>query len=317
MLNTFGTVRDLKYFNSTEGTGKEGTVYGSKDVGMTSSSILNYIENAIFDTNQMRYYSPESGLKDALYEQRRDLSNLMQKLEDQGYTIPEKVSSITSAAKTTASTSSKGQAMINTAIQNRTVNAGSISNTSGYTISNTVKNALLAGGYTGIDTTTQAYAPRQSVYAPRKTLYVKGNDKIVEFGEGTYTDKNGNIQTVEGLFEGVWGKETLKSDDNKIYRQFITTDGKEYFLNQSDPTLVPWHQTTNFEKDLVKYKETYMTWKKLPIDQRPNTWYDLLDGESKMSPEVYNEMVLTNFDTEKVQKYFTTNTKKIEWKQLK
>ena len=315
LLNTFGTARDLKYLNNTQGTGKEGTVYGSRDVGLTGSSILNYIENAIFDTNQIRYYSPESGLKDALYQQRRDLSNLMQKLEDQGYTIPESVSSINSAAKTTASTNTKGQTMINNAMTARAFTSNSISSNAGYTISDTVKNALQAGGYVGIDSTGSAYSPRTGAYAPRRDLYIRGNDKIVEFGSGTYTDSNGNSVTVDGIYKGVWGKETMVSDDNKIYRQFTTTDGNEYFLNQDDSDLVAWQESPTFAEELSKYKQAYEEWKSLPVDERPKVWYELYEYDSGYEPIIYNEMIATNFDSEKLTRWFIANPKQIAWKQ--
>lgn len=303
--------------NNTQGTGKEGTVYGSRDVGLTGSAVLNYIENAIFDTNQIRYYSPESGMKDALYQQRRDLSNLMQKLEDQGYTIPEGVSSINSAAKTTASTNTKGQTMINNAMTTRVLTTNSVSSNAGYSISDTVKNALQAGGYAGIETGNSIYSPRAEVYTPRRDIYVKGNDKIVEFGTGTYVDKNGNTQEVDNVFKGVWGKEKLTTDDNKIFRQFITTDGKEYFLNQEDSDLVAWHQSSNFNEDISKYKQAYEEWKTLPVDERPKVWYELYEYDDTISPDVYNEMVMSNFNTEQIQKWFSANTKKIVWKQTK
>lgn len=324
MLNTFGTVRDLKYLNNTQGTGKTGTVYGSRDVGMTSSSILNYIENAIFDTNQIRYYSPESGMKDALYQQRRDLGNLMQKLEDQGFTIPESVSSISRAAKTTASTNSKGQAMINSAMASRLYNTGAVSSNAGYSIADTVKNALKAGGYNGIDSTSSVYPARGEIYSSRGTIYpargdnsIEGNDKIVDFGTGTYIDKDGNTQTVDNLYKGVWGKEKLVSDDNKIYRQFITTDGKQYFLNQDDSNLVSWSQTSNFEQDIAKYKQAYEEWKSLPVDKRPKVWYELYGDGDTLSPDIYNELVMSNFNVDQIQKWFLANPKKIVWKQTK
>lgn len=267
-------------------------------------------------------------MSDALYEQRRDLSNLMQKLEDQGYTIPSSnevtgnstnvssVSAIDKASRITASTNSKGQAMINTAVSNRPAVANSISTNAGYTITDTVKNALLAGGYIGIEGTGgRVINSRQQVYAPRQQLYVKGNDKIVKFGTGTYIDENGNTQVVENVYEGTWDKEKLVSEDNVIYRKFITVDGKEYFLNQEDNSLIPWHQSANFESDVARFKEAYENWKALPSDERPATWYAMLEYDSSYSPMVYNEMVTTNFDTTKLQKWFNSNAKKIIWKQ--
>lgn len=342
LLNTFGSVRDLQYLNNTEGTGKDGTVYGSRDVGLTGSALLNYIENAIFDTNQVRYYSAEKGMSDALYSQRRTLTNLIQKLEDQGYTIPSssdlnsattssrsgtsatsKVSipsmaDISRAARMTASTNSKGQEMINNAITERTNMAQTVSTNTGYSLTDTVKNALQAGGYIGIEGTGgRIIGPRQQAYAPRRDIYVKGNDKIVEFGTGTYIDREGNTHEVEGIYRGVWGKEKLTSDDNKIYRQFITTDGKEYFLNQEDSNLVPWHLSVSFEGDIDTYREVYERWKALPANERPATWYELYEFDSGYDPQVYNEMVSTNFDTEKLKRWFTSNSKKIVWKQTK
>ena len=339
LLNTFGSVRDLQYLNNTEGTGKDGTVYGSRDVGLTGSALLNYIENAIFDTNQIRYYSAEKGMSDALYSQRRTLTNLIQKLEDQGYTIPSsseinsattssrsgtsatsKVSipsmaDISRAARMTASTNSKGQEMINNAMTERTNMAQTVSTNTGYSLTDTVKNALQAGGYIGIEGTGgRIIGPRQQAYAPRRDIYVKGNDKIVEFGTGTYIDREGNTHEVEGIYRGVWGKEKLTSEDNKIYRQFITTDGKEYFLNQEDSNLVPWHLSVSFEGDIDTYREVYERWKALPANERPATWYEL---DSGYDPQVYNEMVSTNFDTEKLKRWFTSNSKKIVWKQTK
>lgn len=284
-------------------------------MGLTGSSVLNYIENAIFDTNQIRYYSAESGLKDALYQERRDLSNLMQKLEDQGYEIPESVSSITSAATKTASTNSKGRSMINSAIASRSAGTA-VSATAGFSIKDTVKNALEAGGYTGIETDNNTYAPRNKVYAPRRDIYVKGNDKIVEFGTGTYVDKEGNTTSIDNIYKGVWGEEKLVSEDNKVYRKFTTVDGKEYFLNQSDNNLVAWHQTSNFEEEISRYKQAYEDWKALPVEERPKVWYDLYSYDSSLSPEVYNEMVMSSFNTEKLKRWFNANTKNIVWKQL-
>lgn len=342
LLNTFGSVRDLQYLSNTEGTGKDGTVYGSRDVGLTGSALLNYIENAIFDTNQIRYYSAEKGMSDALYSQRRTLTNLIQKLEDQGYIIPSsseinsattssrsgtgatsKVSipsmaDISRAARMTASTNSKGQEMINNAMTERTNMAQTVSKNTGYSLTDTVKNALQAGGYIGIEGTGgRIIGPRQQAYAPRRDIYVKGNDKIVEFGTGTYVDREGNTHEVEGIYRGVWGKEKLTSDDNKIYRQFITTDGKEYFLNQDDSNLVPWHLSVSFEGDIDTYREVYERWKALPDNERPATWYELYEFDSGYDPQVYNEMVSTNFDTEKLKRWFTSNSKKIVWKQTK
>ena len=342
LLNTFGSVRDLQYLSNTEGAGKDGTVYGSRDVGLTGSALLNYIENAIFDTNQIRYYSAEKGMSDALYSQRRTLTNLIQKLEDQGYTIPSsseinsattssrsgtnatsKVSipsmaDISRAARMTVSTNSKGQEMINNAMTERTNMAQTVSTNTGYSLTDTVKNALRAGGYIGIEGTGgRIIGPRQQAYAPRRDIYVKGNDKIVEFGTGTYIDREGNTHEVEGIYRGVWGKEKLTSDDNKIYRQFITTDGKEYFLNQDDSNLVPWHLSVSFEGDIDTYREVYERWKALPDNERPATWYELYEFDSGYDPQVYNEMVSTNFDTEKLKRWFTSNSKKIVWKQTK
>lgn len=320
-LNTFGAVRDLKYFNDTKGTGKEGAVYGSKDVGLTGSALLNLIENAIFDTNQMRYYSPIIGMQNALYEQRRDLSNLMQKLEDQGYTIPESVSSIERAAKTTAYSNSKGQAMVNTAIANRATGISLVSNTNGVKISDTVKNALKAGGYEGIET-SGVYPPRQyEPYPSRQEVYTSrlasvGNDKLVDFGAGSYIDKNGNEKTLEDIYRGTWGKETMKDDDGTIYRQFISEDGKEYFLRQGDQTLQPWHQLSSFKIDLETYKKYYEEWKASSVDERPDAWYNLYDTINQMDISVYNEMVSTNFDAEKMIKWFLANPKSIAWKQI-
>lgn len=321
MLNTFGTIRELQYFNNTQGSGSEGTVYGSKSVGMTGSALLNYIENAIFDTNQMRYYSAEKGMSDALYEQRRDLSNLIQKLEDQGYEIPSSVNEINSAAKKTASTNSKGQAMINNAVSQRTSYTASISSKEGVSIGETVKNALIAGGYVGIDS-VGAYPPRNAAYAPRNVAYpsrlsqeAKATDKVVEFGSGTYVDKDGNTVEVNDIYKGTWGKETMKSDDGKVYRQFITQDGKEYFLNQEDANVIAWHESPTFEDELLKYKQEYEEWKALPADNRPSTWYQLYEYDSGYSPDVYNQMVSTNFNSEKLKRWFTINPKRIAWKQ--
>lgn len=261
-------------------------------------------------------------MKDALYEQRRDLSNLMQKLEDQGYTIPESVSSISSSAKTTASTNSKGKTMINTAIANRLSSANAVSSNAGFSISDTVKNALQAGGYVGIDSTSSVYSAKGEIYSSRNSIYparvdnsIKGNDKIVEFGKGTYRDKNGNEITVDGLYKGTWGKETMVSDDNKIYRQFITTDGDVYFLNQDDSDLVAWYESPTFKEELSKYKQAYAEWKALPVDKRPKVWYELYEYYSGYEPSIYNEMIATNFDSDKLTKWFIANPKKIAWKQ--
>ena len=241
----------------------------------------------------------------------------MQKLEDQGYTIPDSVSDIESAARTTANTNSKGQTMINNAVSIRASTPSIVSSSAGYSIKDTVKTALQAGGYIGIDTGSNVYPPRAAVYAPRRDIYVKGNDKIVEFGTGTYIDKNGAEQEIENVFRGVWGKEKMRTDDGKIFRQFITTDGKEYFLNQEDSNLVAWHQSSNFEEDISKYKQAYEEWKSLPAEQRTKVWYDLYEYDNTIPPEVYNEMVMSNFNTEQIQKWFSANTKKIVWKQSK
>lgn len=252
-------------------------------------------------------------MQDALYEQRRDLSNLIQKLEDQGYTIPD-ANSISSAARTVATANSKGQTMANTAVSNRTT-MQMVSTNGGYTISDTVKNALQAGGYVGIETGSTVYPPRQPVYTPRQDIYIKGNDKIVTFGTGTYTDKNGNTQSVENVYKGTWGKEKLVTEDNEVYRQFITTDGKEYFLNQSNPNLIAWHESSTFEEELMKYKETYEAWKNSKSGIRSSTWYELLDYDSGYPIEVYNEMVITGFNSNQMKKWFNANTNKIVWKQ--
>lgn len=252
-------------------------------------------------------------MQDALYEDRRVLSNLIQKLEDQGYTIPD-ASSISSAAKRVATSNSKGQTMANNAVSNRTT-ISSVANNGGFSISDTVKNALQAGGYVGIETGNTVYPPREAVYAPRQDLYIKGDDKITSFGTGTYTDKNGNTQSVEGIYEGTWGKETMVSDDNKIYRQFITTDGNEYFLNQSDSELTAWHESPTFEEELMKYKTAYEEWKSLPADERPDVWYELYEYDSGYDPAIYNEMILTNFDSTKMTRWFLANPKMIAWKQ--
>lgn len=315
MLNTFGTIRNLQYFNNTQGTGKEGTVYGSKDVGLTGSSLLNYIENAIFDTNQMRYYSPEKGLSDALYEQRRDLSNLMQKLGDQGYTIPSS-SELNQVAKTTASVNTKGKSIINNAIAVRTNATNQVSSSSNISIADTVKLALEAGGYKGV-VGGNVMGPRNSVYAPRNNIYVKqqakGSDKIVEFGSGTYIDKNGNDVSVNNIFKGMWGKEKKVDDNGNVYRQFITTSGREYYFNQEDGTLAPWHETSSFEKDLADYKIAYTEWKN--SDTKSKTWWEMYEQGDGYTPQVYNEMVLTNFDSEKLKRWFELNPSKISWKQ--
>lgn len=321
ILNTFGTARDLKYFNSTQGTGKEGVVYGSRDVGMTGSAILNYIENAIFDTNQMRYYSANKGLESALYEERRDLSNLIQKLEDQGYTIPESVSSINKAAKTTSSTNSKGQAMVNNAMATRVSGIASVTNTtSGLPISQMVKNALQAGGYVGIES-GGVYEPRQGVYPPRNGVYptrlsTKGEDKLVNFGAGSYTDKNGNTHTLEDIYRGKWGRETMKDNEGNIYRQFISDDGKEYFLRQDETTLRPWHELQSFSIDLKGYEEKYKEWVSSSSEERPNTWYSMYDTINPMDVSVYNEMVTSGFNPEQMIKWFLANPKSIAWKQI-
>lgn len=269
----------------------------------------------------MRYYSPEKGLSDALYEQRRDLSNLIQKLEDQGYKIPESVSAINSAAKKTASTNSKGQVMINTAVASRPNNISTISTNRNLSIADTVKNALSAGGYVGIET-TGAYPPRNAAYAPRNTAYpsrlqqeTKASDKIVKFGDGTYTDKEGNTVDVKDIYKGTWGKETMVAENKKIYRQFITERGEEYFLNQEDTNLIPWHETSTFEDELVRYKQAYEEWKALPPSERPSKWYELYEYDSGYDVNVYNEMVSTNFNSEKLKRWFTINPKCIAWKQ--
>lgn len=327
LLNTFGTVRDLKYFNSTEGTGKEGVVYGSRDVGLTGSAIINYLENALFDTNQMRYYSPEKGLQNALYEKQRDLSDLIQKLEDQGYTIPDSISSIKSAAKATASTNSKGQTMINNAMTDRVgttalVASGATAFGTGIPIAQTVKNALQAGGYVGIESTSGLYPPRSSApYPARNAIYpnrlsTAGDDKLVNFGAGSYTDKNGNTHTLEDIYRGKWGRETMKDNDGNIYRQFIADDGKEYFLRQDQTTLTPWHELQSFSVDLKEYEQKYKEWLSLPVEERPSTWYNLYDTVNQLDVSVYNEMVTSRFNPEQMIKWFLANPKSIAWKQI-
>lgn len=296
MLNQFGSLRDMKYMSATQGTKRDAsTVYGSKDVSLTANPFINYIENALFDTNQMKYYSPEAGLKDALYQQSRDLSNLIQKLTEQGYVIPS-ASDIRSAAKKTASTSSKGQAMVN-----NTVSSATLGGTSMQTM---VKNALLAGGYSGIIGSTPTTVNKKTS---------SGQDKIVTFGTGTYVDKQGNTQTVD-VYKGSWGKDIMKADDGTVYREFITTDGNTYFLNQEDSNLVAWHESPTFEAELEKYKTAYNEWKSSPNKSTP-TWWSLYNYDSNYTPDIYNIMVTTNFNPDKLSKWFVANPSKIQWKQ--
>ena len=145
--------------NSTQGTTREAsTVYGSKDVSHTNIGLINLLENTIIDTNQLRYYSPMLGQKDALYQQQRDYSNLIQKLTDQGYTIPSsseiKKATGVQAAKTLAlSTTSSGKAMIQRALLDYPITDEVVDSMKGKPTSylEIIKNSLKAGGYYGIE----------------------------------------------------------------------------------------------------------------------------------------------------------------------
>lgn len=228
ILNTFGTTKDFKYFNQTQGTTKEGsTVYGSKDVSHTSSNLLNLIENALIDTNQLKYYSPELGQKDALYQRQRDLSNLIQKLEDQGYEVPSssEIRKLTGGSTTGSQYNSKGQAMV----ANTFYDKGVMDNfkPAAFTNSNKdiVKKSLLADGYMGIDS---------------KTI-----------------------------------------------------------------------NTPALQEDMQVYKMTFEKWKAMKPDERPKAWYDLLPENIKYDPIVYNQMVVYNFNGDKLAKWFANNNVEI------
>lgn len=325
LLNTFGSTRDLKYLNNTKGTSKDGAVYGSRDVGATGNAFLNLIENALFDTNQMKYYSAEKGQLNKLYERQRGLSNLIQKLEDQGYVIPSS-SDINKAAKMAGTTSAKGATMINTAISSiPNYNVTSISNVSSsnngsISFKAVAENSLNVGGYKGIDSSKlNMYAPRATYYGPRNSFYpprinrVKGGDKVVSFGQGYYTDLEGNQQEVNGLFKGSWGEETMKAEDGTVYREFITTEGISYFLNPNSKDMVAWEDSSHFTSDLQKYKDTYNKWKNMPASQRPSTWYALINDTNSLSPIVYNSLVLYNFDVNKVTTWLKTKNRNRQW----
>lgn len=160
ILNTFGTTRDFKYFNQTQGTAKEGsTVYGSKEVSHTSSNLLNLIENALIDTNQLKYYSPELGQKEALYQKQRDLSNLIQKLEDQGYNVPSssEIKKITGNSSTGTQYNSKGQAMVANTFYDKEVldNFRKVTPIDAPRSNlDIIRNSLIADGYFGVDSKT-------------------------------------------------------------------------------------------------------------------------------------------------------------------
>lgn len=325
VLNTFGTTRDFKYLNNTKGADKEGTVYGSRDVSHTESTLLNLLENALFDTNQLKYYSAEKGQLNSLYAKQRDLSNLIQKLEDQGYVIPDS-SDINSAAKMAGTTSGKGATMINTAIKSiPNYNVTSISNVTSsnsgsISFKEVAKNSLAIGGYTGIDSTTvNMYSPRATYYSPRNSYYspringAKGNDKVVSFGEGTYLNKDGETVEVKGLFKGSWGKETMKAEDGTIYREFITTEGTSYFLNPKNNGMVAWEDSDHYETDIDRYAEAYREWKSMPASQRPSTWYALINDTNSLSPIVYNSLVVYNFDKDRIKNWLKTKTSIKSW----
>lgn len=231
-LNTFGLTRDTKYLNSTQGTTRDGsTVYGSKDVSHTGVGLLNLLENTMVDTNQLRYYSPTLGKKDALYKQQRDYGNLIQKLTDQGYSIPSSsdlrkmgTMSTNRAATTLASSvNTKGSSMIQRALLDYPITSEVRESLKGKPTSTleVIRKSLQAGGYSGISGTT-----------------------------GTST--------------------------------------------------VDWAQIT------AQAKKAYSRWSKMDELTRPANWYSLLNGSEKLSANVYNKMVLYNFDSNRLEKWFNT-----------
>lgn len=232
LLNTFGLTRDTKYLNSTQGTTREGsTVYGSKDVAHTGIGLINLLENTMIDTNQLRYYSPDLGTKDALYQQQRDYGNLIQKLTDQGYAIPSSselrkmgTMSTNRAASTLASSvSTKGVSMIQRALLDYPITTDVRENLKGAPTStlDVIRKSLQAGGYAGITGTS---------------------------GEAT----------------------------------------------------VDWAHLT------AQAKKAYTRWSKMDEMTRPANWYTLLNGSEKLNASVYNKMVLYNFDSTRLEKWFNT-----------
>lgn len=231
-LNTFGLTRDTKYLNSTQGTTRDGsTVYGSKDVSHTGIGLLNLLENTMVDTNQLRYYSPELGKKDALYQQQRDYGNLIQKLTAQGYNIPSgqdlrnagTISTNRAATTLASSVNTKGSSMIQRALLD-------------YPITEEVREKLKG--------------------APTSTL--------------------------------------------EVIRRSLQAGGYSGISGTTDTSTIDWEHLT------AQAKAAYTRWNKMDSMTRPTNWYSLLNGSEKLNANVYNKMVLYNFDSARLKKWFST-----------
>lgn len=312
VLNTFGLAKDIKYLSNTQGTSKTGTIYSSKDVSHTNSSLVNLVENALFDTNQLKYYSADSGYKDQLYQKSRDLSNLIQKLSDQGYEVPDS-SSVSKLAKQVTSMNSKGSAMARAGVGAR--------GSSNISLSTAVANSLQYYGYTGIEggVSGSIIQGKSTTNGGVSGAMLKGNtrgsDKVVTFGNGTYIDENGNEVSKDDIYKGTWGKETMRADDGTMYREFTTTSGDVFYLNPQEINLVAWQESNTFEEEVEEYKKAYEEYKSLPNDKKPDTWYSLYINDSHYELPIYNQMVATNFDSKKLKAWFIKNPNYIAWKQ--
>ena len=312
ILNQFGLARDVKYFSNQSGTSKTSTVYSSKDVSHTDNSLINLVENALLDTNQLKYYSADSGYKDQLYQKSRDLSNLIQKLSDQGYEVPDS-SAVSKLSKQLYNMNSKGSSAVRNDISNR--------GSSSTPLSTAVANSLKYYGYVGVEggNTNGKQAGSSRVSGSISKQYAKtnakGTDKVVTFGNGTYIDSDGNEVSVEAIHKGSWGKQTAKAEDGTLYREFLTQDGDIFYLNPNELKLTAWQDSTNFDADIDEYAKAYEEYKALPNDRKPDTWYSLYKKDNGYSPIVYNQMIVYNFDKEKLRNWFASNPKYIVWKQ--
>ena len=322
ILNQFGVVRDLQYLNGESGTNKSGTIYSSKSVSHTNIALVNLLENALLDTNQLKYYSAASGYKDALYQKSRDLSNLIQKLGDQGYEVPSS-SEVSSLANKIVKLNSKGGTIARNAVEQR-----GATNTS---LSSAVSNSLQFFGYTGIEGGNVSGSILQGKQRANGNVsssilrghnnreangLARGADKIITFGNGTYIDEEGNEVSKDAIYKGTWGKSKMTADDGTMYQEFITTKGEVYYLNPQEINLVAWQESNTFEEEVEAYRQAYEEYKALPNDKKPDTWYSLNRNDGHYELAIYNQMIKSNFDSKKLREWFLQHPNYIPWKQV-
>lgn len=208
---------------------------------------------------------------------------------------------------------SKGSSAVRNDISNR--------GSSSTPLSTAVANSLKYYGYVGVEggNTNGKQAGSSRVSGSISKQYAKtnakGTDKVVTFGNGTYIDSDGNEVSVEVIHKGSWGKQTAKADDGTLYREFLTQDGDIFYLNPNELQLTAWQDSTNFDADIDEYAKAYEEYKALPNDRKPDTWYSLYKKDNGYSPIVYNQMIVYNFDKEKLRNWFASNPKYIVWKQ--